>query len=263
MASSTVRAGSDKWEALGPFASAATVEAISRPEGGSLLLVSSPETVGGFWSGGLGGTWRVIVPPTRCPVTTCLVGSHADPRRWWLSTGALSEAHESGIFRTDDKGSTWQRLATEPAPGESFRSVCAHREGRFLVAVTAEGSMQVSRDGGDTWKFEDLTADREVADGGATFHDARLEHGDRPVRVVAFAQHGNALFAATAGVWYPGNPPVITAGQGVLRSTDNGSTWHDASGDLPNLDVRTLAVDPDGPCLYAGLRGGSVHRLAL
>ncbi|MCZ1001169.1 hypothetical protein O1M63_28945 [Streptomyces mirabilis] len=618
----STRTEADRWESVGPYSSAATVECLSGPDGDRLVLVSSPATAGGFWSENSGATWQPVKPPSRYPVGTCLVGSHANPRRWWLSTTALPGAHESGIFRTDDKGASWERLDVEVPEG--VQSISAHRKGQVLVALTAAGDTYVSRDGGDTWKAEDLMAGRAVSklaflgddlifqaqqtdvlyavrdaagepqppalleflkneqalfswdgaghtigavvlgpggglvisrdagdtwadplqdlyggtavvsasregdqilyqstevtqldtgdgsfrkvqrpgdtvagfcplpeggwlaadsvhglysttnwknfervgvpasfvtalaaaegavlagtetgvlrapvpvagpdwespdglfasgnhvvdmdvwadnralvwrtrriglkcaaersldagltwqergswpdaifavhihpqdpdrvmlsfgymrdgvealgvrttndggvfwmehdhgryyldlaadpgdpdgvwmasytnglyysgdfgesweaktadeassvhlagsrlliggeairysdDGGTTFRAARIEDGDDPVRVVAFAQHDGVLFAATASVWYPGDPAVITAGRGVLRSRDNGKTWHDASGGLPLLDVRALTVDLAEPCLYAGLRGGSVHRLAL
>ncbi|MFJ3914441.1 WD40/YVTN/BNR-like repeat-containing protein [Streptomyces vinaceus] len=596
-----------------------------------MILVSSPATVGGFWSEDGGDTWQPVKPPTPYPVHTSLTGSHADPRRWWLTTSALPGVHESGIFRTDDKGASWERLEAKLPGGESFTSLCAHRKGKVLVALTTSGNTLVSRDGGDSWQSEDLSKGRAVLklallgddlifqpqdkeilyavrdaagkpqppkaleflerehfvvawdaagqtigavvlgakgglaisrdagasweapskslyggtvvvsatgtsdqilhqtstvtqldsgdgvfqkikwpgdtvadfcplpggrwlaadrvhglysttdwktftrvgvpaasvtalavteeavlagtetglfraslpvegpdwqspgglfisgnhvvdmdawapnpslvwrtrrinlycaaersddagmtwqqggqwpdavfavhihpldpdrvmhsfgymnngtevlgvrttndgghswsehdhgrsyldlaanpadadgngvwmashtnglyysadfgetwqkktsheasavlhtgagtgtgrlliggdtirysdDGGTTFNAARIEHTRDPLRVVAFAQHDGTLYAATASIWYPGNPPVITAGHGVLRSRDNGSTWHDASGSLPTLDVRALAVDPEGRCLYAGLQGGSVHRLSL
>ncbi|MFE3762506.1 WD40/YVTN/BNR-like repeat-containing protein [Streptomyces sp. NPDC059104] len=593
-------------------------------DGNSLILVSSPATVGGFWSEDSGDTWHPIQPPTRYPVSTSLAGNHAHPQRWWLSATALPGAHESGIFRTDDRGASWKALKTGLPQGESFHSLSAHREGQVLLALTETGDTYVSRNGGDTWKGEDLTGGRPVfqvaflgddllfqpqqegvlyavrdaasepqpavplkfledgqfmsswdaagrtiaavvlgsggglvisrdagetwadprqelyagsvlvnacetgdqilhqssaaaqfdggegsfrkvkrpgdtvagfcqlpeggwltadrvhglysttnwkdfkragvpassvtalavaeeavlagtetgllraslpvtrpdweapgglfisgnhivdidawadnpslvwrtrrvdlrceaersldagmtwqargawpdaifavhihpqdpdrvmhsfgylnngtevlgvrttADGGdswterdhgrfyldfaadpndadgvwmasytnglyysadfggtweaktdheanavhvagrrlliggesirysddngTTFHTATIENSNGPLRVVAFAQHNEVLFAATASIWYPGNPPVITAGQGVLRSRDNGKTWHNTSAGLPSLDVRALAADPGQPCLYAGLHGGSVHRLPL
>ncbi|MEW2119506.1 hypothetical protein AB0945_30830 [Streptomyces sp. NPDC005474] len=629
MMSSVQRPGVDKWESVGPYASARTVECLVKPDGGSVILASGPSTPGGFWSEDSGATWQPVKPPTPYPVGTVLVGNHADPKRWWLTTTSLPGVHESGVFRSDDRGATWERLDVELMHGDSIQTIAAHRRGKVLVGVGAQGGTYVSRDGGDSWQNEDLSenlavikvaflgddlvfqtqqdqllyivrnaagkpqppkpltllkdgqllssweaagqtiavvvlgtdgdgglvvsrdagvtwaaprkelsggtvlvstsqagdqilhqssaatwldsgdgfrkveqpgetarsfcplpeggwliADRvhglystadwklfnlvgvpaasvtalAVAEGtvlagtetglfrssvpvagpewetpgglsldgnhivdldvstenpslvwrtrrvdqkstiersldagkswkkglvrpdavyavhihpldpnrvihsfgylkndkevlgvrttddagvswfehdhgrfyidlvadpanpdgvwmasytnglyysadfgkswesktaeeanavlvttggsggsrvliggetirysddrGDTFQTARMDHRD-PLRVVAFAQHDGVLFAATAGIWYPGNPAVITAGQGVLRSRDNGNTWHDASGDLPGLDVRALAVDPGQPCLYAGLHGGSVHRLAL
>ncbi|MFE9637192.1 WD40/YVTN/BNR-like repeat-containing protein [Streptomyces sp. NPDC006463] len=125
------------------------------------MLVSSPSTGGGFWSQDGGNTWQAIKPPTRYPVASCLVASHSNRARWRLSTTALPGAHESSIFRTDDKGASWQRLATGVSAGESVRSLSAHHNGEFLVAVLSAGAPLVSRDGGNSWSSEDLAAGRE------------------------------------------------------------------------------------------------------
>ncbi|MCF2532255.1 hypothetical protein [Yinghuangia soli] len=89
-----------------------------------------------------------------------------------------------------------------------------------------------------------------------------------PWNITAFAQHDGVLFAAMAG---GGDMDRIRRGeinfrprrQGVLRSLDHGTTWHDHSGNLPDLGVTALAVGTASGHLYAGLDGGSVHRLAL
>lgn len=58
MAASAARTGTDRWKAVGPFVAASKVEAIATSGGGSLLLVSSPDTAGGFWSEDGGKTWQ-------------------------------------------------------------------------------------------------------------------------------------------------------------------------------------------------------------
>ncbi|GLV87463.1 hypothetical protein Slala03_71520 [Streptomyces lavendulae subsp. lavendulae] len=155
--------------------------------------------------------------------------------------GVWMASYTNGLYYSPDFGASWEAKTTEEANA-------------VVVTTDGAGGSRVLI-GGEAIRYSD--------DGGTTFHTARMQ-GDRgPLRAVAFAQHDGVLFAATASIWYPGNPPEITAGRGVLRSTDNGTTWQDASGDLPLLDVRALAVDPGERYLYAGLHGGSVHRLAL
>ncbi|WP_328763132.1 MULTISPECIES: hypothetical protein [unclassified Streptomyces] len=161
--------------------------------------------------------------------------SDADGNGVWMAS------YTNGLYYSGDFGASWEAKTTEEANAV------------FLTNDGTGGSRLLI--GGETIRYSD--------DDGTTFHAARIEHAGGPLRVVAFAQHDGVLFAATASIWYPADPPVITAGQGVLRSRDNGTTWHDASGDLPFLDVRALAVDPGQRHLYAGLHGGSVHRLTL
>ncbi|MER6255232.1 hypothetical protein ABT224_28155 [Streptomyces sp. NPDC001584] len=164
-----------------------------------------------------------------------LVADPSDTDGVWMAS------HTNGLYYSGDFGQTWLAKTTHQANA---------------VLLTDDGT-DTSRllIGGETIRYSD--------DGGTTFHAARITDVHDSLRVVAFAQDDDVLFAATASTWHPGEPAVITAGHGVLRSRDNGTTWHDASGDLPFLDVRALAVDPYKRHLYAGLRGGSVHRLAL
>ncbi|MFD8026899.1 WD40/YVTN/BNR-like repeat-containing protein [Streptomyces lavendulae] len=161
--------------------------------------------------------------------------SDADGNRVWMAS------YTNGLYYSEDFGASWEAKTTDEANA-------------VLVTTDGTGGSRVLI-GGEAIRYSD--------DGGTTFHTSRIKHDSGPLRVVDFAQHDGILFAATASIWYPGNPPVVTAGRGVLRSTDNGTTWQDASGDLPFLDVRALTVDPDQRFLYAGLQGGSVHRLAL
>ncbi|MFI6476057.1 WD40/YVTN/BNR-like repeat-containing protein [Streptomyces sp. NPDC050516] len=156
-----------------------------------------------------------------------LVADPLDEDRVWMASST------NGLYYSRDFGQTAQLVTPHEA------NTVLSTGSRLLI-------------GGDTIRYSD--------DGGTTFHPSVIESG-QPIRAVALAQHGKALFAATASIWFPGTE--ITAGRGVLRSVDNGTTWRSVSGNLRNLDVRALAVDPEGPSLYAGLHGGSVYRLPL
>ncbi|MFE6848718.1 WD40/YVTN/BNR-like repeat-containing protein [Streptomyces sp. NPDC057686] len=155
-------ADAEQWELVGPLSSAATVQCLPRPDGGSVILTTSPTTMSNFWSEDSGNTWHAIEPPTRYPVGTALVGSQVNPWRWWLATASLPGAHKAGVFRTDDEGESWERLDVELPESDYFQSLSAHRDGRVLVGLTAGGDTFVSRDGGDTWQVEDLTGGRPV-----------------------------------------------------------------------------------------------------
>ncbi len=58
----------------------------------------------------------------------------------------------------------------------------------------------------------------------------------------------------------PGTPATLyagTAGGGVFKSGDAGSTWSAANSGLTNPNVRALAIDPVTPAtIYAGTTGG-------
>ena len=68
------------------------------------------------------------------------------------------------------------------------------------------------------------------------------------------------LYSATALAIDPTTPTTVYAGtefNGVLKSTDGGSTWHALNTGLTNLNVHGLAIDPLAPRrLYAGTDAG-------
>jgi photosystem II stability/assembly factor-like uncharacterized protein len=53
---------------------------------------------------------------------------------------------------------------------------------------------------------------------------------------------------------------VATAGAGVLRSEDFGTSWNAANAGLDGLDVRGLAVAPNDGRLHAQVRGKGLYR---
>jgi len=61
----------------------------------------------------------------------------------------------------------------------------------------------------------------------------------------------------------PARPSVIfgATSQGILRTTDGGTHWHDLSDGLTVPSINALAFDASDGTLYAGTDGGSVLRL--
>ena len=119
----------------------------------------------------------------------------------------------------------------------------------LLFVGTADGNIWRSPDDGNTWeKISGELPDRFVSD------------------VVASPSDKNRVFAAHSG--YKDNEFIPR----LFRSDDNGTTWTDVSGDLPDLAINELLVVPgyadtvlfaatDGG-VYATLDGGTMwHRL--
>jgi hypothetical protein len=66
-----------------------------------------------------------------------------------------------------------------------------------------------------------------------------------------------------AGTYYSGpSPGIVTSGDGVLKSTDSGTTWSYANNGLPSfVNVNALAVDPLSPsAVYAGTSYAGIFR---
>ena len=171
------------------------------------------------------------------------------------------------LFRTDDRADHWtaatpsiassQRCWQDPVAGHS----CANAR-YFVAAAVAPSNSQVVYAGtlnGDVL----ATTDR-----GATWHSiAGPQAGPLPVRAVNDIVI-DPLSATTAYVSYSGFNSGGSGAGHVFRTTDGGQTWQDLSGNLPDVPVNTLLIDPDSVAtgsprvLYAGTDIG-VFRVTL
>jgi photosystem II stability/assembly factor-like uncharacterized protein len=183
----------------------------------------------------------------------------SNPSTIWLTAEHL--------FRTDNRGDNWttaspsvgasQRCWQDPSAGR----LCA--DARYFTAVAvAPGSSQIVYAGtlnGDVW----MTTDR-----GASWRSiAGTEAGPLPVRavndIVVDPQSPQIAYVSYSGFDENGS------GRGhVFRTTNAGQTWQDVSGNLPDVPVNSLLIDPDstGPgaarVLFAGTDIG-VFRVTL
>ena len=153
-----------------------------------------------------GRTWRQgqITPLTHAAGR--LTASRTRPERAYLA------AYESGVYRTDDGGVTWQHLSSYPA--DYAHSVLVHPEDPDAVYVGSEpAAVFRSSDGGETW--EECDGFRSVPESsGWWFHGDRLSH----VRELRMAPHD-------ARYLYAG----IEVG-GIVRSQDGGESWQQLQG---------------------------------
>ena len=136
-------------------------------------------------------------------------------------------AYESGLWRSDDGGVTWQGLKAYPEP--YAHSVAVDPEDGDLVYAGAEpASLHRSKDGGESW--EECRAFTTVPESALWgFHGDRKSH----VRELHFQ---------------PGDRDLLYAGievGGIVRSRDGGSTWEQLIGTDP--DIHTIHVSDSRP----------------
>lgn len=211
----------------------------------------------------------------RCQVGSCLqrrTGIDLSLEGPFIPRMAMDPSNSSSIwltverlFRTDNRGDSW--TAASPSvrdhqrcwrDGSGARQCASARY--FTAAVVAPAAPQTVFAGtlnGDVWR----TADR-----GLTWQSVSgPEGGPLPVRAVTDIV-SDPLSAQTAYVAYSG---FNSAGAGtghVFRTTNGGQSWIDISGNLPDLPVNSLLIDPDSvggvPVLFAGTDVG-VYRSVL
>lgn len=157
------------------------------------------------------------------------------------------------LYRTDNAGVTWSSITQSVAtnqrcwPNTGAGASCANATYFTAVAVapsssqvvyagTRNGDIWVTTNRGTTWK--------SVAGAGAAPLPVRsvteivVDPDDPRVAYVAFGGY------TSSGV-----------GRGhVFGTSDTGATWRDLSGNLPDIHVASLLVDPDAKprVLYAG-----------
>ena len=140
-----------------------------------------------------------------------------DPSRAYLA------AYESGVYRTDDGGATWNHLAAYPSA--YAHSVLAHPDDADTAYVGSEpAGVFRTKDGGNSW--EECSGFQTVPESDQWFFHS--ETRDSHIRDLRMA---------------PYDPKLMYAGievGGVIRSLDEGETWEQSLGTDPDIHF----VDP-------------------
>lgn len=140
-----------------------------------------------------------------CSTVTRVVQSGRDGARWFATT------ESDGLWRSVDGAQRWHRL---PLPGESgtlYDVVIDHMRDGVVAVVDHDHGLWWSEDGGDSWELRPA--------------------GHPPVRAhrIGVDPTSGALLLATYG-------------RGLLRSTDDGVSWHDAG--WSGSEVRAFSIGP-------------------
>ena len=243
------------------------------------------------------------------------------PYRWDWDAPLVASTHTAGtvylganrLFISKDYGNTWTRTADltrqinrdtlklmgvldrdvkiSKNDGESsFSQLTAIAESpidpKVLWVGTDDGNVQVSTDGGATWKETSaaITSGAGIANGSFVARIVASDAG-RGTAYVAFDQHRSGDFApyiarttdfgktwkaiiagldADASVRsireYPGKPGVLFAGteRHLYYTTDSGSHWTKFGGDLPTTRYDDIIVHPRTKDLILATHGRSI-----
>ncbi len=255
------RHGAIQWEPVGPNGAAGAIA--TTPADTGTAAIAQYTKAGPWITTDAGQTWRQV---DRLPVaggTGTAVVAAGNPRRMWYavdgtSTSAvLDPTYQGKVLRSDDTGHSWQAL---DFPDAHIYAFVADSGTRTLVAVLGD-SVEVSRDGGDTWSAYALP----VAGGDLT--GAAMGDGDLFLSTVGGVW---ALRAITSGPpsieqVYSGKlrgmvaddqlVALLTMSNAVVGSSDGARTWATLQ-QLPSFGPWSISMR-DGTIMVATLTGGN------
>lgn len=248
-------------------------------------------------------------------------GAGEPPIRWhWdspliISPHAKTRLYFAGnrLFRSDDRGSSWKAVSpdlsrqidrnTLKVMGKVWSpdAVAIHQSTSFfgeivaldespkveglLYAGTDDGLVQVSEDGGGTWRrvetFPGVPDMTYVADLAASAHDANVVYGafnnhkmgdfkpyllrsaDRGKTWVSIAGNLPARGSTWTIVEDPVDPNLLFTGTefGLFFTKDGGRSWVQLKGGLPTIAVRDLKIQARENDLIVGTFGRGIYIL--
>lgn len=163
-----------------------------------------------------------------------LAGDPSDPDRIWAGEGY--GFGRDGLWLSEDGGLSFDRVANVPVT-----AIAVDPDDPDHLVVGGRGLFTAT-------------------DGGATLEPAEHVDLDMWITDVEFAEDG--VVFASAGT-FTDDLGALKGGRGVLASSDGGASWASFGQGLSNPNVTSLALDPTGQYLFAGVAGGSVQRIRL
>lgn len=201
-------------------------------DGHRKLYIGMHDGVCALTSSDAGQTWEKGNVTPLAHAAARLSASQTSPQRAYLA------AYESGVYRTDDGGHSWQQLTSYPSA--YAHSVLVHPRDAQTVFVGSEpAAMFRSEDGGESW--EECAGFRAVPESDQwSFHaEGRYSHV-RDVRVA------------------PQDPDIMYAGievGGMVGSRDGGKTWKQLPGTHDDIHFVNISQARPDTVYVATARG--------
>ena len=199
----------------------------------------------------------------------------------------FAAAWGAGVIRSSDGGITWHPTARRPAWISAIAgTVAVDPHGSATLYGSTNGALLRSTDGGSSWNWKWIllpkrsavlavlaidpsdpqTLYASIGDAANRLRPAHLAKSSDGGKHWRFLKSGTHQIDATALAIDPRDPNTMytaTQFQGVLRTTDGGSTWRPFNAGLPARAINTVTLDRTGSRLYAGTNGAGVARVRL
>ncbi|MGI5520137.1 S8 family serine peptidase [Micromonospora sp. CA-259024] len=242
-------ADTTKWDLVGPYGTGGLLA--TTPADPNRLVVSSENSAGLWITTDRAKTWRyeklTAVPSGRVNVQI----DPTRPNRMWAAVSSrVDPTYQGRMLRSDDGGRTWRTL---PFPDVRIAALAVSADGGVLAAAT-DSTIEVSRDGGDTWVstpafwsglmsgFALAGTDLYVGGDDGVWRWSGLAGEPTLVRPAA------ELSTAPKAVTVAGDTVAVAQWDGAIwGTTDRGGSWRQllATQDLLSFTStgRTLLVD--------------------
>ncbi|HBB98972.1 MAG TPA: glycoside hydrolase [Blastocatellia bacterium] len=231
------------WRSIGPFRGGRTRAVAGVPSQPNVFYIA--QVNGGVWkTDDFGGTWTPIFDDQPTGSVGCIAVAPSDPNIIYVGSGEGLQRPDlsvgDGIYKSIDAGKTWTHLGLRDGQQIPQIAVDPRDANRIIVAVAGhpyaanpERGIFRSTDGGKTFE-KVLYKDENIGGADVIFDPTNPD--------VAYA----ALWEARQGPWE--NAAWNGTGGGVYKSTDNGKTWRQLSGGLPeNIIQANIAIAPSTP----------------
>jgi photosystem II stability/assembly factor-like uncharacterized protein len=231
------------WRAIGPFRGGRTRAVAGVPSQPNVFYIA--QVNGGVWkTDDYGRTWNPIFDDQPTGSVGAIAVAPSDPNTVYVGSGEGLQRPDlsvgDGLYKSVDAGKTWMHLGLRDGQQIPQIVVDPRDPNRILVAVAghpygpnAERGIFRSSDGGRTFE-KVLYKDENVGGADVIFDPVNPD--------IAYA----GLWEARQGPWE--NGAWNGNGGGIYKSTDNGKTWRQLSGGLPESIIQAnLAIAPSNP----------------
>ncbi|MCK7482938.1 MAG: hypothetical protein M0C28_41865 [Candidatus Moduliflexus flocculans] len=224
-----LEAGSEfglEWVSVGPVMNGARAACVqgdpTRP--GTLYAAFGP---GGLWKTTDNGlTWKPVFENQAAPGIGDVALAPSRPETIWLGTGVdLKKPRNftmpgTGVYRSDDGGTTWRHLGLEDS--YHIGKIDVHPANPDVAFVAVHGHY---------WTTNPNRGLYRTLDGGATWEHVLYVDERTGANDVIIAPSDPSIVYATT---WENNPGVSGSSSGVWKSEDAGKSWRRLGGGLPS-----------------------------
>ncbi len=214
------------------------------------LLVDPDDASGNTWyagsaSGGIwktsdaGANWAFISDDIPNLGTNTLAMSPANTSIIYAGTGEhfTQDIDGAGLFKSSDKGATWEQVAS-PEDYSDFKNVSR------IVVDPLDADIVIATTRNSVWEGRLEGAIYKTTDGGSTWVRLRSSTSERYDDLLVDPDDFNTVYVAVQGI-------------GVIKSTDGGTSWSDASSGMSPGGRVEIAISPvNSNRLWASVEGG-------